>query len=180
MSERPDFIRHWTEIEEAEGGTYPGDTEIMSIGARLARRFGLTRIGIHHERLPPGRRTSYPHAESAEEEFVYVLEGAPDVWIDGHLHRLRPGDAVGFPAGTGICHTFLNNTGAEVRLLVVGEAAKPENRVRYPVNEAYQRSRADGWTDWPSRPIGPHDGKARIPPGERSKPECLEGFPREA
>lgn len=91
----------------------------MSIGASIGCLLGLVRIGIHHERLPPGRRTSYPHAESAEEEFVYVLEGTPDVWIDGTLLRLAPGDAVAFPGGTGICHTVLNNT--EVRLLVVGE-----------------------------------------------------------
>ena len=77
MSERPDFIRHWTELEEADDSHYPGDEELMSIGAPLARLLGLGRIGIHHERLPPGRRTSYPHAESAEEEFAFVLEGRP-------------------------------------------------------------------------------------------------------
>ena len=65
-----------------------------------------------------------PHAESAEEEFVYVLEGTPDVWIDGELFRLAPGDGVGFPAGTGIAHSFLNNTDEPVRLIVVGEAPK--------------------------------------------------------
>ncbi|TCW84323.1 cupin [Burkholderia sp. SRS-46] len=141
---------------------YTGDTELLDIGAPLARKLGLTRIGIHHVRLLPGRRTSYPHAESAEEEFAYVLEGTPDVWIDGNLHRLKPGDAVAFPAGTGICHTFLNNTREEVRLIVVGETAKPENRIRYPMNEAYEATRKDRWTDWPERPIGPHDGKARV------------------
>src|ERR1700677_57985 len=88
---RPDFIRHWTELEDADDNHYPGDTELMAIGAPLARKLGLTRIGIHHNRLPPGRRTSYPHAESAEEEFVLVLEGTPDVWIDGELHRLGRG-----------------------------------------------------------------------------------------
>ncbi len=66
----------------------------------------LNRLGIHHERLPPGRRTSYPHAESDEEEFIYVLDGYPEVWINGYLWKLEPGDSVGFPAGTGVCHTF--------------------------------------------------------------------------
>ncbi len=141
---------------------YPGDTELMSIGAPLARKLGLTRIGIHHERLPPGRRTSYPHAESAEEEFIFVLEGTPDVWIDGTLHRLEPGDSVAFPAGTGICHTFLNNTAFEVRLLVIGEVSKPENRIRYPLNEAHEATRVDRWINWPMRSIGLHDGKARL------------------
>ncbi|KVE37881.1 cupin domain-containing protein [Burkholderia sp. TSV86] len=160
--ERPDFIRHWSELENPDQSHYPGDSELMSIGAPLARKLGLTRIGIHHERLLPGRRTSYPHAESAEEEFVYVLQGTPDVWIDGHLHRLAPGDSVAFPAGTGICHTFLNNTRQEVHLLTIGETPKPENRIRYPMNEAHEATRADRWSDWPSRPLGPHDGKPRV------------------
>ena len=104
-------------------------------------------------------RTSYPHAESAEEEFVFVIEGTPDAWIDGNLHALKPGDSVAFPAGTGICHTFINNSDAEVRLMVIGEPAKPENRIRYPMNETYEATRPDRWLDWPARPMGPHDGK---------------------
>ena len=162
MTERPDFIRHWRELEGADDRRYPGDAELHSIGAPLGHRLGLTRIGIHHERLLPGRRTSYPHAESAEEEFVYVLEGNPDVWIDGVLHRLGPGDAVGFPSGTGICHTVLNNTATEVRLLIVGERQKPENKLHYPLNQDYERTRADAWTDVTPRVLGGHDGRARI------------------
>ena len=132
--ERPSFVAHWSEIEQPDDSHYDEDDELMSIGAPFGKHFGLTKLGIHHERLPPGRRTSFPHAESAEEEFVYVVEGEPDVWLDGHLHRLRPGDAVGFPAGTGIAHSFLNNTEGEVHLLVVGERSKPENRIFYPLH----------------------------------------------
>lgn len=107
---RPDCIRHWRELEGPDDATYPDSPERFSIGAPLGRGLRLNRLGIHHERLPPGRRTSYPHAESDEEEFIYVLEGYPEVWINGYLWKLEPGDSVGFPAGTGICHTFLNNT----------------------------------------------------------------------
>jgi uncharacterized cupin superfamily protein len=108
--------------------------------------------------LPPGRRTSLPHAESDEEEFVYVIEGAPDLWLNGTLHRLGPGDGVGFPAGTGIAHSFLNNSAAPVVLLVVGEPAKPGNLVLYPVNLEMRDLRADWWADAPRHPLGPHDG----------------------
>jgi uncharacterized cupin superfamily protein len=160
---RPDFIRHWRELEHPEPQRYSGSREPMVIGSPLGQALGLTRIGIHHQRLLPGRRTSYPHAESAEEEFVYVIGGCPDVWIDGHLHRLQPGDAVAFPAGTGICHTFINNTDTEVELLVVGEAAKPENRIRYPLDPAHEARRTDRWSDWPARPLGPHDGRPDAP-----------------
>jgi len=155
---RPFCIVHWRDIEDPAPGHYDGDDERMSLGAALGRHFGLTRLGIHHERLLPGRRTSYPHAESAEEEFVYVLEGTPDAWIDGTLHRLAAGDAVGFPAGTGLCHTFINNTDGEVRLLVVGEAAKPANRIFYVRNPERRAMRHDWWDDVPARPMGDHDG----------------------
>ncbi|RJT44522.1 cupin domain-containing protein [Rahnella woolbedingensis] len=156
--ERPDFIRHWTELEGADDSNYPGDDELMSIGAPLGKTLGLTRIGIHHERLLPGRRTCYAHAESSEDEFAYVLEGHPDVWINGTLYRLKAGDAVAFPQGTGICHTFINNTDEEVRLLVVGEANKPENRIYYPLNQEYEATRKDRWQDVPQQELGGHDG----------------------
>ncbi|MDQ0132328.1 putative cupin superfamily protein [Neorhizobium galegae] len=155
---RPSCITHWSEIERPDTRTYRGDDELMSIGAAFGRHFGLTRLGIHHERLPPGRRTSFPHAESDEEEFVHVIEGTPDVWLDGELHRLKPGDSVGFPAGTGLAHTFINNTDAEVRLLVVGEANKQENRLYYPKHPEWRETRSDWWDDVPERPLGPHDG----------------------
>ena len=164
MSKRPDFIRHWSELEGADVDHYSDSSELLSIGAPMAQLLGLTRIGIHHERLPPGRRTSYPHAESAEEEFVFVLEGNPDVWIDGVLHRLDPGFAVAFPAGTGICHTFLNNTDSDIRLLVIGEKPKAENRVHYPMNPEYEKTRKDAWIGVPPRTLGGHDGKARAKP----------------
>jgi uncharacterized cupin superfamily protein len=154
---RPDFIKHWTELERSKPGTYPGSTEQMALDTPLSNALGITRIGIHHTRLLPGHRSSYPHAESSEEEFVFVLEGKPDVWIDGHLHALVEGDAVAFAAGTGICHTFINNTKEDVRLMTIGERPKPENRRHYPLNEAYERAVSDPWIDWPERPLGPHD-----------------------
>lgn len=157
-SERPSEIAHWTEIERPDGETFSGTDELRGIGAPLAAHFGLERIGTHHVRLSPGRRTSFPHAESAEEEFVYVLDGEPDVWLDGNLHRLKPGDSVGFPAGTGLAHSFLNNTETEVRLLVVGETTKAENRIVYPRNPERKPMRDDWWDDAPERALGDHDG----------------------
>lgn len=158
MTDRPDCILRWQEIEDPVPGGYRGDDEPMELDAAYSPRFGFARLGIHHSRLLPGRRTSYPHAESAEEEFIYILEGTPDVWLDGELHRLAPGDAVGFPPGTGLCHTFLNNTETEVRLLIVGDRPRPENRVYYPRNPEQQPVRSDWWADPPARPMGPHDG----------------------
>lgn len=156
---RPDCIRHYREIQGADTDHYPDSQELMSIGSPFGRVFGFERLGIHHELVPPGRRTSWPHAEKKEEEFVYVIEGTPDVWLDGALHRLAPGDGVGFPAGTGQAHCFLNNTDIPVRLLVVGERSRDDNRLHYPLHPARNQSIGDlWWKDVPERALGPHDG----------------------
>ena len=157
--QRPDFIKHYSEIQDQDDATYPNSDELLSIGSPFGKHFGLKRIGIHHELLSPGRRTSYPHAEADEEEFVYVIAGTPDVWIDGELFALKPGDGVGFPNGTGISHTFINNTSSDVRLLVVGEKISG-SKVYYPKNPERRQEIGDKWWDPnPARPLGKHDGK---------------------
>ena len=156
---RPSFIRNVHELA-AEPGVYPGDTEVLSTGTPLSRPLGLTRLGIHHELLPPGTRTSWPHAEELEEEFIYVLEGHPHVWLNGELEALKPGDCVAFVPGTGIAHTFLNNSDQPVRLIVVGERM-PESRIFYPFHpKGFEGLKPElVWPDVPRHPLGPHDGK---------------------
>jgi uncharacterized cupin superfamily protein len=154
------IVTHWSKIEDDGTWSYPGSTETHAKGAAFSQHFKLMRLGIHHERLPPGRRLSWPHAEADEEEFIYVIEGEPDLWVDGHLKRLTPGEGVGFPAGTGMAHTVINNTDSDVRLLVVGEASRHRSRIHYPLHT--RRNEEIGnrhWTDCPPRALGPHDGK---------------------
>jgi uncharacterized cupin superfamily protein len=156
---RPDFIKHYSEIQEPDNSCYPDSDERLSIGSPFGKIFGFKRLGIHHELLKSGRRTSWPHAESSEEEFVYVVEGEPDAWIDGDLHRLKPGDGVGFVPGTGIAHTFINNTETDVKLLVVGDTNRDDNKCIYPIHP--ERNMEIGeflWKSAPKRKIGDHDG----------------------
>jgi uncharacterized cupin superfamily protein len=166
---RPDCITHYTDIQQADEAHYPGSRELLAIGAPFGRHFGLTRLGIHHETLLPGRRTSWPHAESTEEEFVYIIAGTPDVWLDGALHRLQPGDGVGFKPGDGLAHTFINNTDVPVRLLVVGDTRRDDNQVHYPLHPSRNASiGAQWWSEHPKRDLGPHDG---LPDALRATPE---------
>lgn len=163
MSNKHPLIKHFTEIQDADNCSYPTSAELLSIGSNFSKAFGFTKIGVHHELLLPGRRTSFPHAESSEEEFVYVIEGEPDAWIDGEIFRLSPGDGVGFKPGTAIAHTFINNTELPVRLLVVGEANKPENRIVYPLNPEMRQHRIGSWwDDAPVRQLGGHDGRPNL------------------
>jgi uncharacterized cupin superfamily protein len=168
MSERPPFIRHWREIQDPDDDRYRGSNELLSIGSNFGKAFGMQRVGFHHELIPPGRRTSWPHAESVEDEFVFVIEGTPDVWIDGVVHRLQPGDAVGFPGGTGIAHCFINNSDADVRLLVGGERDRDDNRCHYPLHARRNAEIGDfHWRDAPTRLKGSHDG---LPDALRANP----------
>lgn len=158
---RPDFIGNYKDFIEADNSHYRGSDELLSIGCPIGRKLGLKKIGIHIETLLPGRRTSWPHAESEEEEFAYVLEGRPHVWIDGNIYELSPGDFVAFPSGTGITHTFLNNTDSTCLLLVGGEANKDTNKIFYPLHpERNKQCQEKGtlWEDYPKRALGPHDG----------------------
>ncbi|WP_394830200.1 cupin domain-containing protein [Pendulispora rubella] len=157
---RPPFIISAADVPE-ETHRYPRSDEPMAPSRAMGRAAGLLKIGLHLQRVPPGYRISWPHAESQEEEFVYVLQGEVDAWIDGDLHRMRAGDLAAFPSGTGICHTFLNDGPAEATLLVGGEASKSDNRILYPLHP--QRRDDMPWSHWwdaaPARAQGPHDGK---------------------
>jgi len=157
---RPPFIIRTADVPE-KVGRYVDSDEDLSHGREIGRVAGLLRIGLHVKRLPPGHRLSYPHAEESEEEFVYVLEGAVDAWIDGELHPMERGDLAAFPAGTGIAHTFINNGTSEAVLLVGGEGNKSDNRIVYPRNpeRRAQLPWSHWWDDAPARPLGPHDGK---------------------
>jgi uncharacterized cupin superfamily protein len=168
MPERPTCIRSTNEVSE-HTHVYPQSSEPMGPVRRLGKEAGLDRIGVNIQRLPPGTRSSWPHAEENEEEFVYVIAGQVDAWIDGHTHRMEQGDLAAFPAGTGISHCFINNTEQEVVLLVGGEAPKPGSRIFYPVNPSRRQDMPEQywWSDVPSRELGPHDG---LPEALRAPP----------
>lgn len=156
---RPSFIVSAHDVPE-KAHVYPQSTEPMGPVRRLGKTAGLVRIGVNLQRLPPGTRSSWPHAEENEEEFVYVIEGEVDVWIDGNLHRMGAGDLAAFPAGTGISHCFINNAAREALLLVGGEAPKVGSRIFYPLNPSRRADMKPGdwWSDVPQQPLGPHDG----------------------
>jgi uncharacterized cupin superfamily protein len=159
MQERPAFIKSTDEVPEYTH-VYPKSDEAMGPVRRIGKAAGLQRIGVNIQRLPPGTRSSWPHAEEDEEEFVYVIAGEVDAWINGHLHRMCAGDLAAFPAGTGIAHCFINNSGTESVLLVGGDAARSGSRISYPLNPTRRDDMPPQywWGDVPEHRLGPHDG----------------------
>ncbi|HVU21453.1 MAG TPA: cupin domain-containing protein, partial [Rhizomicrobium sp.] len=119
-SKRPNFITGWREIEAPAAP--PQATEDFGFASELSAATGINHFRVAHLRIPPGRRGYPPMAMDDLEIFCFVLEGAPDLWVDGYLYRLNEGDGTTFAARTGLAHTFINNTTRDVRLLVMTEA----------------------------------------------------------
>lgn len=158
---RPPFIVHATDVDE-EVWSYPGSDEKLCPGRPIGRAAGLVRTGVHLERITPGTRTSWPHAEADTEEWAYVVSGTPSVWIDGVIHPLRAGDFVALPSQTGICHTFLNDSDVDAVVLVGGERSQPTDRIFYPLHPERRAAVGEArW--WPCEWVaqGDHDGRPR-------------------
>ncbi len=92
---------------------------------------GLKNFGVNLTRIVPGGQSSYRHAHSRQDEFVYVLEGEVVLETNAGEQLLRPGMCAGFPAGTGDAHRFVNRSGADVLLLVAGDRT-PDDVITYP------------------------------------------------
>ena len=82
--------------------------------------FSLQKFGVNLTRLSPGAASSLRHAHTAQDEFVYILEGTPTLVTDGGETIMAPGDCAGFPAGTGDAHHLVNRGDAEVVYLEIG------------------------------------------------------------
>lgn len=176
---RPPCIVNWCEIERAGEGTHPATGEPRGFAADLGGATGLTRLGVRHHRLPPGRRSSPPHAERDEEELVVILKGEPDLWQDGYLYRLKPGIVVCWPDHTGIAHSLINNSESDVQFLTIGEASRYGSRVAFPKDPKiadWFAGHGKLWTDPPKRRMGPHDGQ----PGEGPKGSRKNAMPPNA
>ncbi|MBX7114330.1 MAG: cupin domain-containing protein [Myxococcaceae bacterium] len=141
---RTPFIVHITDVAEEEG-SYPApfDQEKLSLGRNLGKAAGSVNVGMWHERIPPGRRTSFTHAHSHEEELIYVLEGTCALLISQPGKEpvevaVRAGHTISFPAGTGIAHSAINRGTEDCMLLCFGERKPGIDRCLYTDGEYQQ------------------------------------------
>ncbi|MBK9071445.1 MAG: cupin domain-containing protein [Myxococcales bacterium] len=161
MSQRPRFIVRAADVPEEEGAYPPPfDGEKLSLGRNLGKAAHTVAMGLWQERIPPGRRTSFTHAHSHEEELVYVLAGTCTVRLvypDGRSEEwpMQGGDVASFRAGTGIAHCFRNDGapgGEDCVLLCVGERKREVDRAWYPDDPAYDEHRRTHEPDRSWRP----------------------------
>jgi uncharacterized cupin superfamily protein len=97
----------------------------------LGDAFGLSSFGVNLTRLAPGGASALRHVHSKQDEFVYILAGAPLLITDHGETRLAPGMCAGFKGGSGNGHHLVNRTNEDVLYLEVGDRT-PGDSVTYP------------------------------------------------
>lgn len=108
----------------------------------LGDTFGLRNFGVNLTRLKPGGSSALHHRHAHQDEFVYVLEGTPTLFVGEESARLRPGMAAGFAAG-GSAHHLENRTDQDCVFLEVGDRTAGD-AVSYPVDDIQAALGADG------------------------------------
>ncbi len=99
---------------------------------RLGDAAGLTQFGVNLLRLAPGTWSSQRHWHTAEDEFVYVIEGEVVLVTNSGEEMLRTGDSAGFKSGVADGHQLQNRSSREAVVLEIGSRRTAEDEVDYP------------------------------------------------
>jgi len=83
-------------------------------------------LSVIEERMPP-RTAEARHWHRQAQQFFYVLAGRATMEIDGEVVALGAGEGVHIPAGA--AHQMRNDSGEEVRFLVVSQPRAHGDRV---------------------------------------------------
>lgn len=116
-------------VPERRGVGYPEPFAALSahrLRKRLGDVAGLTDFGVNLTRLPPGEWSSQRHWHSAEDEFVFLLEGELVLVEDGGEILLQAGDAAAFPKASGNGHHMINRSDRWAVYLEVGSRTRED------------------------------------------------------
>lgn len=117
------------------GSRYPAPYDAVCAGRFrrcLGDAAGLTQFGVNLTCLPAGAWSSQRHWHSAEDEFIYVIEGELVLVTDAGEEILRPGDCAGFKAGVADGHHLQNRTDRDASYLEVGSQHPDGDEATYP------------------------------------------------
>ena len=131
MAKRIDLSK----IPVITGSGYPSPFD-LACAARARQRLGdaagLTDFGVNLMRLPPGAWSSQRHWHSAEDEFVFIVDGEVVLVTDTGEELLRSGDCAGFKAGVKDGHHLQNRSDRDAVLLEMGSRRIVEDECEYP------------------------------------------------
>lgn len=130
---------------QPRAGGYPAALAAIIAGREkreLGEPFGLANFGVNLTRLAPGAASSLHHRHARSDEWIYVLEGTPTLYLGDAQRRLVPGDCAGFPAG-GPPHHLVNHGAGDAVLLEVGDRAAGDS-IAYPEDDLAAAMQPDG------------------------------------
>jgi uncharacterized cupin superfamily protein len=110
----------------------------------LGDLFGLKNFGVNLTRIAPGGSSSLRHSHVKQDEFVFILAGAPTLVTDAGRTALRPGMCAGFRAGSGDAHHLLNEAAEDVVYLEIGDRTAGDG-VTYPDDDIAAVGVEGGW-----------------------------------
>jgi uncharacterized cupin superfamily protein len=160
-----EFLAHWDDVDGRR-------SELGHLAAEwydLGRAAGAVTVGLKRLRIDPEKWSTPAHVEGAEEEIVYVLDGAGLAWQDGKVYEIRPGDCIVHPPSSW-AHTLRAGTDG-LDVLIYG--------MRVPLQIA-DLPRADvAWIfpTWTEAGTGDHPWAREVAAGE---PDVGEPEPRSA
>ena len=147
---------------QRNGTAYPAPYDAPCLARRrrrLGNAVGLTQFGVNRLELDPGVWTSQRHWHSAEDEFVWVVEGEVVLIDETGETVLRAGECAGFPAGQANGHHIVNRSDTTAVLLEVGSRRPDEDRVVYPDIDLTYDGRETFYRHKDGRP---YDGPGRV------------------
>src|SRR5208282_6227056 len=134
------------DLSESNASSYPEpfrEEQRKRYTRRLGDHAGLKNYGINLVRVLPDGQSSARHTHSKQDEFVYVVEGEFVLVTDAGRETVGPGTCIGFPAGTGDGHHFLNLTQKDAIFLVIGDRTAVDE-VTYPDIDLELKAGPDG------------------------------------
>jgi uncharacterized cupin superfamily protein len=122
---------------------------------RLAASAGLTDFGVNLLRLPPGTWSSQRHWHTAEDEFVFVVEGEVVLITDSGEEALRAGDSAGFKAGVKDGHHLQNRSSRDALVLEVGSRKEHDEGEYSDIDMRFTRAGAGSFAHKDGTPYPP-------------------------
>lgn len=117
---KPNLIRSAPHTAEDGVFSHPLNPQSEVHLRSLSDATGLERLGFHIARIPPGKESFVYHMHYTEEEFIYVLAGRGIAEIGDELHKVGPGDFMGFPTPS-VGHHLRNPFAEDLVYLIGGE-----------------------------------------------------------
>ena len=151
------------DIDNAPTGHGTGYPEEFAAPCKSRRRWrlgdavGLNQFGVNLLRLPAGAWSSQRHWHSAEDEFVWVVEGEVVLVEEDGETVLVAGDCAGFKAGVPNGHKIENRSAVEAVLLEVGSRRPETDACDYPDIDMVLPQGADRYFHRDGTPFPKHD-----------------------